>query len=128
MTHDVERPARTTLPAVGALVVGLVVAGVGWSADGRPALLAGLLATAVVLGFFASGALPLLVAANQPGGVGLLLLMTTYGMRLTLALVVLAVAAKGGAIDTGWLGATVVGCALTWCAVHVAVVIATLRT
>lgn len=128
MTTDVPRPARTTLPAVGAVVVGLGVAAAGWSVDGRPALLAGLLATAVVAVFFVSSALPLFMAANQPAGVGLLLVMMTYGMRLTLALVVLAVAARSESFDPRWLGAVVIAGALTWCALHVAVVIRTLRT
>jgi hypothetical protein len=125
---DIERPTRTTVPAAGAVAAGLLVTAAGWGADGRPGLLAGLLATVVVLVFFWTGALPLLAASHQPAGVGLLLLMVTYGMRLTLALVVLAVAARSGSVDTGWVGSAVVATALTWCAVHVAVVMRALRT
>ena len=107
--------------AVGAtLAVGLVSALVAWAVAGVAGLVAGMVGTLLVLGFFASGAVPLFLA-GQTGlraRAGVTLLLLTYTLRLVLVLLVLALAAESDAVDAPSLGVTVIVCALAWSALQ----------
>lgn len=102
-------PVTTLLAAVASALLGL-----GLDRDGAVpgALLAGLL---VVL-FFWVGALPLLLVGGtlSLAGVGFLVLMMTYALRLAALAVVLALTARSEAVDVRWLAFTLIACALVW--------------
>jgi ATP synthase protein I len=101
-----------------ASAVGGAVAGV----DGAP--LAALVASVVVLLFFWAGALPLLLVGGDLSlaGVGFLLLMMTYVLRLVGLVIALTLASRSDAVDTRWLALTVIGCTLVWVVTQVALV------
>ena len=107
------------------LVVGLLSSVVGWLASGTDGLLSGLLATVLVVAFFWSGLIPFQVirGLESRAGIGLGVLLLTYTLRLALVLLVLRMAGRADVIDGRWLGVTVIGCALTWTAVHVVVAV-----
>jgi ATP synthase protein I len=106
------------LLAGGASAVGGAVAGV----EGAP--LAALVAAVVVLLFFWAGALPLLLVGGNLSlaGVGFLMLMMTYVLRLVGLVIALTVASRSDGVDTRWLALTVIGCTLVWVAAQVALV------
>jgi hypothetical protein len=108
----------TTVLAGALSALGGAVTGV----DG--AALGALVATVVTLLFFWTGALPLLLVGGNLSlaGVGFVLLLMTYGLRLVGLLVVLTVASRSNAVDTRWLAVTVIGCTLVWVATQVALV------
>jgi ATP synthase protein I len=101
-----------------ASAVGGAVAGV----EGAP--VAALVGAVVVLLFFWAGALPLLLVGGNLSlaGVGFLLLMMTYVLRLIGLVIALTVASRSDAVDTRWLALTVIGCTLVWVATQVALV------
>jgi hypothetical protein len=106
-----------------ALAGGLsAVGGVVLEREGAPA--GALVAAALVLFFFWAGALPLLLVGGDLSlaGIGFLVLMMTYALRLVGLALVLAVAARSGALDVRWLAGTLIACALVWVITQVAVV------
>ena len=107
------------------LAAGMLCSAVAWVVAGPEGLVSGLLATILVVAFLWSGLVPLHVtrALESRVGVGLGVLLLTYALRLALVLVVLRLAAPTEYLDGRWLGLTMIGCALTWTAVHVAVVV-----
>ena len=109
---------------VTTLVAGAVSAGIG-AALGRDGAVAGaLLAAVLVVLFFWIGALPLLLVGGQLSlaGVGFLMLMMTYALRLVGLAVVLALAARSDAVDVRWLALTLIACALVWVITQAALV------
>jgi hypothetical protein len=90
--------------------------------EGAP--VAALVGAVVVLLFFWAGALPLLLVGGNLSlaGVGFLLLMMTYVLRLIGLVIALTVASRSDAVDTRWLALTVIGCTLVWVATQVALV------
>jgi hypothetical protein len=112
-------------PAAGTAVVGAVCALVAGAVAGIEGLLAGGLATVLVVAFFASGSIPLLVAGTTGlgAGPGAVLLLLTYTLRLMLVLAALTVAARADLVHGPSAGLTVIVCALAWCALQVAAVL-----
>jgi ATP synthase protein I len=104
------------------LVAGLACSLAGWAAAGTEGLAGGLVATAIVVAFLTSGLIPIKVTQGVEvrAGLGLAVLLLTYTLRLALALMALALISRAGFADTRWLGVTIIACALTWSAVHVA--------
>jgi ATP synthase protein I len=104
------------------LVAGLACSLAGWAGAGTEGLAGGLVATAIVIGFLTSGIIPIRVTqgADVRAGLGLAVLLLTYTLRLALALMALVLVSRAGFADTRWLGVTIIVCALTWSAVHVA--------
>lgn len=95
---------------------GLAVAAVAVSSDGSRGLWSALLGTALVVGFLASGLLPLALVRGQEGsaalGAGVLLL--NYTLRLALAIAVLRVAGRSDAVEPRWTAYAVIAAALAW--------------
>ena len=108
-------------------VAGLLCSALAWVAAGPEGLVSGLLATLLVVAFFWSGLVPLYVtrALEAKVGVGLGVLLLTYTLRIALIVLVLRLAVRSESLDGRWLGVTLIACALTWTAVHVAVVVRT---
>lgn len=115
----------TTQSGVGAaavLGVGVAWALAGLLLSGGAAALSALVGTLVVLVFFVSGIVPILVAgldATRPDGgmgkgVGLGLLLLTYTTRLAVALVVLRLSLEVEGTQTRWLGLAVILGAFAW--------------
>lgn len=107
--------ARLGAP-LAVLAAGLVSAAAALI-SGRDGGAAGALAaTVVVVAFFWTGAIPLLLVGSDlsRAGLGLLVLMTTYALRLVLALAVIAVAARSAAVDRQWLAGTLIALTLVW--------------
>lgn len=104
------------------LAAGLACSLAGWAAAGADGLAAGLVATAIVVAFLTTGLIPIRITqgADVRAGLGLAVLLLTYTLRLALALMALALISQAGFADTRWLGVTIVVCALSWSAVHVA--------
>lgn len=110
MTGRWLAPGLTVLTGAGcALVAGLLVGGRG--------VLAAAVGALVVLGFFGSGIVPLLlVRGEDEGSKGLAtgILLLTYTLRLAVAVAVLRVGATTDLVDRRALGLSVIGCALAW--------------
>lgn len=104
------------------LAAGLACSLAGWAAAGTEGLAGGLVATVIVVAFLTSGLIPIRVTqgAEVRAGLGLAVLLLTYTLRLALALMALALVGRAGFADTRWLGVTIIVCALSWSAVHVA--------
>ena len=101
---------------VTTVLAGAVSAGIGLGVDREGAVLAGLLAGVLVVLFFWTGALPLLLVGGDLSlaGIGFLMLMMTYALRLVGLAVALALAARSDAVDERWLAGTLIVCALVW--------------
>ncbi len=117
-------------PTRGTLAVGGASALVAWAGAGLGGLLAGSIATLLVVAFFASGSVPVVLArqAGLRAGAGVVLVLLTYVMRLILALAVLVVAASSDRVDPAALGVTLIVCALTWSALQLLAVVGANRT
>ncbi|MEX2291734.1 MAG: hypothetical protein WD794_15595 [Mycobacteriales bacterium] len=116
---DGPRAAPVTVALTGALsALAGALSGVEGAAVGA------LVAAALVLVFFWTGALPLLLVGGDLSlaGIGLVLLLMTYALRLVGLLVVLSVVARSGAVDTRWLALTLIACTLVWVGTQVALV------
>lgn len=102
--------AAASVAAATALAVAAVLA------DGLRGALSVWLGAAVVVGFFASSALPLVVVRGQEqrAGAGTAVLLLTYTLRLAVAVAVLRVAGRSDAVAPRWTGLAVVVCALAW--------------
>ena len=109
---------------VTTLLAGAVSAVIGVVADRDGAVAGALLAAVLVVLFFWIGALPLLLVGGQLSlaGVGFLMLMMTYALRLVGLAVVLALAARSDAVDVRWLALTLIACALVWVITQAALV------
>lgn len=112
-------------PLGGTLVAGGVSTLVALAGAGVDGLLAGVIGTLLVVAFFASGSVPLVLAgqAGLRAGAGVALLLLTYALRLIVALAVLVLAANSDRVDVAALGVTLIVCALTWSALQVLAVI-----
>ena len=110
-------PAACLLAGALSAAVGVLLA-----RDGAP--LGAAVATVVVLLFFWTGALPVLLVGGETSraALGLLVLLMTYALRLLAVLLVLAVAEASGAVDARWLAGTLIALALVWTATSVALV------
>lgn len=104
------------------LAAGLACSLAGWAAAGGEGLAGGLVATAIVVAFLTTGLIPIRITqgADVGAGLGLAVLLLTYTLRLALALMALVLIGQAGFADTRWLGVTIIACALSWSAVHVA--------
>lgn len=102
-------PAASTAAAT-------VIAVVASVSDGVRGALSVWLGAAVVLGFFGSSALPLLVVRGQEqrAGAGTAVLLLTYTLRLAVAVAVLRLAGRSDAVEPRWTGIAVVAGALAW--------------
>ena len=112
-------------PVRGTVAAGLACSLVAWAASGSAGLVAGMVATLLVIGFFASGSVPLFLAGQVAltGGSGVALLLITYTLRLVLVLAALAVAAQTDVVDRSSLGLTVIVCTLAWSALQMVAVL-----
>ena len=108
------RRGRALWAPGAALLAGGAVALLGAAQDGSQALLGGLVGTGLVLVFLGVGAVPLLLPTSAGAGQGCLVLATTYLLRLLASGVVLAAAARSGAVDLRWCAYAVIAAALAW--------------
>lgn len=120
MSHDSPVPQRSILrPVLGTLGVG--VAGIVWGAiaAGMPGFLAGLLATIVVVLFFALGQLAVRrVLANNPA-LGLNAALGVYLGQVVVLFILLAALRDATFFDPKVFSGTIVACALVWTALIV---------
>lgn len=121
-----RRPFAAVRPALLlTLTVGAACAVAATVAVGSAGLWAALIATVLVIAFFASGSLPIALARYVPpsamAGVGLLIM--TYTLRLALIFVALGAVAGADGIDQRWLGLSLVACTLAYTLVHAVVLL-----
>jgi hypothetical protein len=99
-----------------AVVAGLAVVAAAAADAGTRGAGSGLLGTALVVGFLASGLVPLLLVRGQQVsatlGAGVLLL--NYSLRLALAVLVLRLASRSDAVEPSWTAYAVIAAALAW--------------
>jgi hypothetical protein len=110
------RAERWAVPGATA-AVGLVMAVAAGAAEGGSGALSALLGLLVVLGFFVTGIVPLLLVRGEDDsskGLATGFLLLTYTLRLAVAVAVLRVGAAAGWLDRRWLGLSVIACALAW--------------
>jgi hypothetical protein len=108
--------------ATATLVAGAVCAAAAAVATGRAGLLAAAVGAFVVLGFFGSGIVPLLLVRGEDDrakGLATGFLLLTYTFRLAAAVALLRVGATVGGLDRRWLGVSIITCALVWVAAQV---------
>ena len=101
------------LSAVGAVLL-----------DREGGALGAAVATAVVLVFFWTGALPVLLVGGETSraAIGFFILLMTYALRLVAVLLVLAVAEASSTVDEQWLAMTLIALSLVWTGTQVALV------
>ena len=109
-----QRPPRQRLAPGATLVAGAVCAVVGGVQLGGRGVASAALAVVVVVAFFWSGLVPLLLSRGQQAGLSLVVLLLNYVLRLVFVLALLRVAARLGAVDARAVGISVVVCALAW--------------
>lgn len=119
------RDGLTTLPRRGTLAAGLVCALVAWAVIGVAGLLAASIGALVVVAFFATGRVPVFLAEQVAleARFGVVLLVTTYVLRLVLVFAVLALAADSDRVHVPTLGVALIVCTLTWSALQLAAVL-----
>ena len=114
---------------VATLLVGAALAVVGGLTTGTPAVLAVAIGTAMVCGFFGTGAVVLDVVASLAPATSLLVALLTYTLQVVLVGLVFVALNRSGllddTVDPRWLGATVIAGTLGWL---VAQVVASMRT
>jgi len=113
----VRLPSGRRLAPTLTAVAGVLCAGVAGLVAGWSGALSALAGTLVVLGFFATGIVPLLVVrgsdeASKGLATGILLL--TYTLRLAVAVLALRLGSSVPGLDRRWLGLAVIACALVW--------------
>ena len=101
---------------VTTLAAGVLSAGLGLAIERDGAVAGALIAAVLVILFFWTGALPLLLVGGDlsMAGIGFVILMMTYALRLVGLAVALALAARSDAVDERWLALTLIVCALVW--------------
>ncbi|RIQ37853.1 hypothetical protein [Jiangella rhizosphaerae] len=123
MTEPVSPPPRRRSPAAAARPALLLTVAVGAACAVAAALTAGsaslwsaVVATVLVIAFFASGSLPVLLARHLPpsGLAGAGVLIVTYSLRLALIFIALGVLTSVDGIDERWLGLSLMACALVY--------------
>lgn len=124
------RPSQVAAARRGTLLAGLVCAAGSWATYGASGLVSAALGALVVVAFFSTGLLPLLLAGSAAprAGMALALLLLTYTLRLALVLLGLRLAERAEFLHAPSLGTTIIGCAVVWCALHVVAVIRASRT
>jgi hypothetical protein len=102
-SDKVRRPQ--TVARWATVVVGATCSMVAWFVVGADGSASAAVGTVIVVGFFWSGTIPVVLtdSARLGAGAGLALLLLS----------------PADFVDRGWLGGTVIACALTWTAVHV---------
>ena len=115
--------ARPVAPLT-TLTAGLVSGAAGAAAKGSGAALGAAVATVVTLAFVWTGGIPLLLmgADMTRAGLGYLVLMMTYALRLVALLVAFSVAARSDHVDVRWAALTLIACTLVWVGTQVALV------
>jgi hypothetical protein len=118
-SDKVRRPQ--TVARWATVVVGATCSMVAWFVVGADGSASAAIGTVIVVGFFWSGTIPVVLtdSARLGAGAGLALLLLTYTLRLAVVLLLLRLLSRADFVDRGWLGGTVIACALTWTAVHV---------
>ena len=109
---------------VACVLAGLLSAVAALLLDREGGPLGAAVATAVVLLFFWTGALPVLLVGGETSraAIGFFILLMTYALRLVAVLLVLAVAEASSTVDEQWLALTLIALALVWTGVQVALV------
>lgn len=119
-------PAATSRGFVGAplltLLAGAVCTAVAGAQLGSRGVVSALLGTGVVVLFFWSGVLPILLSRGQEekAALGLAVLLVNYTLRLALAVVLLRVADGAGQVHARTLGLTIIVCTVVWTGTQVA--------
>jgi len=115
----VRRPQ--TVARWATVVVGATCSMVAWFVVGADGSASAAIGTVIVVGFFWSGTIPVVLtdSARLGAGAGLALLLLTYTLRLAVVLLLLRLLSRADVVDRRWLGGTVIACALTWIAAHV---------
>lgn len=122
MNSDSPNPAKAALvrPVIGTLGVGIVGTVIGGIVAGGPGVIAGLMATVVVLLFFGLGQLAVQkVLANNPA-LGLNAALGVYLGQIIVLFLILALLKDATFFDTRVFAATVAVCALVWTGLIVA--------
>ena len=105
------------------LVVGGLVALVGWLAQGAAAGLGALAGTALVVAVCAGGALLVNAVAGALPTASLLVALLTYTLQMMLLLVTFVALERSGLLDASldrtWVGASVIAATLMWLVAHV---------
>ncbi|PZF85779.1 hypothetical protein [Jiangella anatolica] len=110
-------PAAAARPALLAtLAVGAGCAVAAALAAGSAALWSAVVAAVLVVAFFATGALPVLLTRLLPasGLAGAGVLIVTYSLRLALIFIALGVLTGIDGLNERWLGLSLMACALVY--------------
>lgn len=116
------RPRRLVGAPQLTLLAGAVCAVVAGAQLGIRGVVSAVIGTAVVVLFFWSGVLPILLSRGQEdkAALGLAVLLVNYTLRLALALIMLRLADRAGQVDGGAIGLTIIVCTVVWTATQVA--------
>jgi ATP synthase protein I len=106
-------------PVIGTAIVGIIGTVIGGVAAGGPGLIAGVMATVVVLLFFGLGQLAIQrVMANNPA-LGLNVALGVYLGQILFLFILLALLRNATFFDPKVFAGVIVACALTWTALIV---------
>jgi len=115
MTPGAQTAARWwTLAAGATLVAAGAMAGGGYAAAGAA------FGTAAVVLFLSSSLLAFRFLGREdvPGGLGLVVLLLSYALRLAVVLLAVVLIARVDWVDGRWLGAAIMVCAVVWITAH----------
>jgi multisubunit Na+/H+ antiporter MnhB subunit len=102
------------------LAAGTSLAVIGWLADGGDAAAGAVFGTAAVVLFLSSGVLAFRFLGREdvPGGLGLVVYMLSYALRLAVVLMAVVLIGRVDWVDGRWLGGAIMVCALVWITAH----------
>jgi hypothetical protein len=114
-------PRAQTVARWVTVAVGAVCSLVAWFAVGSDGAVSAALATVIVVGFFWSGTIPVVLTdgARLGPAAGLAVLLLTYTLRLAVVVLLLRLLGRVEIVERRWLGMTIILCALTWTIVHI---------
>lgn len=115
-----SRPHAHALARRWTLAAGAVLVAVAWIVAGGGSAASAAVGAVIVVLFLSSGvvALRLFGREDVPGGMGLIVFLLAFALRLLVVLFAVALIIRFDWVDGQWLGGSIVLCALVWIVAH----------
>lgn len=102
------------------LGAGAVLVAIGWIVTSGGAAASSAVGALIVVLFLSTGAVALRLLGREdvPGGMGLVVFLLAFALRLLVVLFAVALIIRFDWVDAQWLGVSIVVCALVWITTH----------